>query len=334
MFEPKNFIVLLIAVIPALIWLYLFLRQHHLSKWLVFFTFVGGMLAAKLILVYQGYWDETINLIFFKVNPVDFRENIQILFRESPLMAVFLSFVGVGVMEEFLKFWIMKFINLNFFKSIDDVIELAIVSALGFAFYENIVYFLHQWESLTTVGFTVFAVFRVTIVTMVHVLCSGVLGYYFGMAFFASPMLKIQHMKKKSHPVLDFLKHVLHLRRSHVYHDEMILIGLVSAMVLHALYDFVLTMEFKVIGIPLYIPVMLLYFFGGFWYLMRLLKKKDLNLKLGLIGTTVMPKEDFVKLLGEIQEIKEKMKEEEGLHDQVVDSAPLTVSRYEQKEEN
>jgi RsiW-degrading membrane proteinase PrsW (M82 family) len=309
-FEIKHITVFLLAVIPAAIWLWLFWRKHHANKWLMALVFIGGMIAAKLILIYQGYWDDTINLIFFKVNPVDFRQNIQNLFSENPGLALFLSFVGVGVMEEFLKFWIMKFIGQRFFKSIDDVIELAIVSALGFAFYENTVYFMAQWETLSAGTFAAFAMFRVTIVTMVHVLCSGLLGYYFGMAFFASPMLKIQYMKQKKHPVLGFLKRVLHIKRSMLYHNEMLVIGLISAMVLHAIYDFVLTMNIKLIGIPLSIPIMLLYFFGGFWLLSKLLKKKDFNLKLGLVGTEIMPKKDFIKLLDEIQEIKEKMKNE------------------------
>ena len=310
-FELKHIIVFFLAIIPALIWLYIFWRKHHESKWLIAFVFLGGMVAAKLILVYQGYWDETINLIFFKVNPVDFRENISNLFSNNPLLAIFLSFVGVGVMEEFLKFWIMKFIGHRFFKSIDDVIELAIVSALGFAFYENIVYFTLHWGQLETGTFVIFAAFRVTIVTMVHVLCSGLLGYYFGMAYFASPVLKIQHMKRKTHPVLEFFKRVLHLKKSLIYHDEMLILGLISAMVLHAIYDFVLTIGKTFLGIPLHIPIMLLYFFGGFWLLSKLLKKKEYNLKLGLVGTDVMPKEDFVKLLDEVQEIKERMMKED-----------------------
>lgn len=274
------------------------------------FVFLGGMLAARLILIYQGYWDETINLIFFKVNPVDFRENISNLFINNPGLALFLSFVGVGVMEEFLKFWIMKFIGHRFFKSIDDVIELAIITALGFAFYENIVYFTAYWGQLETGTFAVFAMFRVTIVTMVHVLCSGILGYYFGMAYFASPMLKIQYMKSKKHPVLQFFKDVLHIKKSFMYHNEMLIIGLIASMALHALYDFVLTINVKFIGIPLHIPIMLLYFFGGFWLLSKLLKTKDFNLKLGLVGTDIMPKKDFVQLLNEVQEIKNKMTEE------------------------
>lgn len=310
MLNFKAIIVFIIAVIPALLWLYLFLRKHHENKWLVLFTFIGGMLAAKLILVYQGYWDQTINLVFFKVDPVDFKENISSVMGHRPVLALFLSFVGVGVIEEYLKFWIMRVINHNFFKSIDDVIELAIISALGFAFFENIVYFSQHWGNLSAGGFFVFAVMRVTIVTMVHMLCSGILGYYYGMAFFASPMLKIQYMKQKRHPILYFFKQVFHLKKSHLYHDEMMVVGMVLSMVIHGLYDFLLTINITAVKIPLVIPIMFAYFFGGFWYLSHLFRKKELNLKLGLVGTSVMPKEDFVKLLEEINTIKQEMKED------------------------
>ena len=306
--EIKHIIVFLLAIVPALIWIYLFLRKKHQNKWLILFVFMGGMVAAKLILVYQGYWDETINLVFFKVDPIDFRENIKNIFSNSPILALFLSFVGVGIMEEFLKFWIMKLIGSRFFQSIDDVIELAIISALGFAYYENVVYFTSQWGSLSVSSFAIFAMFRVTIVTMVHILCSGLLGYYFGMAFFSTQMMQVEYLKKKTHPILDFLKRILHLRKDRVFRNEMIAIGLLSAMVLHAIYDFVLTINVNIVGVPLHVPIMLIYFFGGFWYLKKLLKRKDLALKLGLIGTAVMPKEDYEKIMTEVSEAEEKMK--------------------------
>lgn len=298
----KTLTVFITAVIPAIIWLYLFLRKHHASKWLVIFTFVGGMIAAKLILIYQGYWNETINLIFVKVSLVDFRSNIEGIIVNT-LLSTFVIFLGVGVMEEYVKFWIMRLINNRFFKSINDVIELAIIGALGFAFFENIIYFSSHWGQLSTGNFFVFALMRVTVVTMVHMLCSGILGYYYGMAFFASPMLKIQYIKKKTYPVLQFLKEVLHLKKSRVYHDEMFVTGLLLSMVIHAIYDFLLSIN---VGF-LVAPIMLLYFFGGFWFLSHLFQQKDLNLKLGLVGTDIMPEEDFKKLLNQISEIKEKM---------------------------
>ncbi len=306
----RYIVVFLFAIIPAIIWLYLFFKKHTVNKWLVLFTFIGGMIAAKIILIYQGYWDSTVNLIFFKVSLVDFRSNIEAIIANVTL-ALFVSFLGIGVMEEFLKFWIMKSINSNFFRSIDDVIELAIISALGFAFFENIIYFFNNWGNLSTMGFFTFALIRVTIVTMVHILSSGILGYYYGMAFFASPMLKIQKIKKKDHPIIRFISRIFRFKKSHIYHNEMFLIGLLLAMFVHAIYDFVLSINIKIAGLPLFIPIILLYFFGGYTFLNSLLKKKQLNLKLGLVGTRAMPERDFEELLAQMQNIKDEMRTSE-----------------------
>jgi len=281
MIELKYIIIFLLAIIPVAVWMPIFLRGNKVNKWLVFFTFIGGIMAAQLILLYKGYWDNTINLIFIKVDVVDFRSNIESLILNTAL-AGFVIFLGIGAMEEFFKFWVMKLINKNFFRSIDDVISLAIVSALGFSFYENMVYFNAQWGVLEIKTFTLLVISRVTIVTMVHVLCSGILGYYFGLAHFASPLLKLQHAEKKRHSILIFFKNLLHMSKSHLYHNEMMVIGLVLAMFLHAIYNFVLS---SLVNLnPIIVSATILtYFFGGYFFLMYLLKKKESRLDMGLI---------------------------------------------------
>jgi RsiW-degrading membrane proteinase PrsW (M82 family) len=285
MFDPKYIITFLIAMIPAAIWMILFLKKHRENSWLVFFTFIGGILAAQLILLYKGYWDSTVNLLFVKVSIVDFRSNIESLIVNG-ILAAFVTFLGIGAMEEFFKFWIMKAINRSFFRSIDDVIALAIVSALGFSFYENMIYFNAQWGTLTGGAFWMLVVSRVTIVTMVHMLCSGVLGYYFGLAHFASPVLRMQYAEKKRHPVLIFLKNLLHMKKSHLFRDEMMAIGLVLAMFLHAVYDFALSSTINLS--PLIVSgTILLYFFGGYYYLSYLMKKKGSKIEMGLINNSV-----------------------------------------------
>ncbi|MFH0838551.1 MAG: PrsW family glutamic-type intramembrane protease [Patescibacteria group bacterium] len=281
MIDPKYIISFVIAIVPALIWSALFLKKHKENKWLVFLTFFGGIFAAQLILLYKGYWDTTINLIFAKVTLVDFRSNISSMFV-STVLAAFVTFLGIGAMEEFFKFGIMKLISKNFFSSIDDVISLAIISALGFSFYENMIYFNSHWGNLSTNSFLMLAVSRVTIVTMVHMLCSGVLGYYFGLAYFASPILRLEHAEKKRHPMLLFFKNLLHMRKSHLYRNEMMTIGLVLAMLLHAIYDFVLSSTVN-LSPTLISMTILLYFFGGYYFLSYLMKRKESKLQLGLL---------------------------------------------------
>ena len=281
MIDLKYIISFFVALVPALIWALLFLKKHRENLWLVFLTFLGGIFAAQLILLYKGYWDTTINLIFAKVTLVDFRSNISSMFV-STVLAAFVTFLGVGAMEEFFKFGVMKTIGKKWFRSIDDVISLAIISALGFSFYENMVYLAANWEALSGINFVLLALSRVTVVAMVHMLCSGVLGYYFGLAYFASPILRLEHTEKKRHPVLVFLKNLLHMKKSHLYHNEMIALGLVLAMLLHAVYDFVLSSTIH-LSPMLITGIIMLYFFGGYYFLSHLMKLKRSRLQLGLL---------------------------------------------------
>lgn len=248
---------------------------------MVFFTFVGGILAAQLILLYKGNWDQTINFLFFELNLIDFRSSISSLFTDAVWGGLFV-FLGIAMMEEFSKFIIMRSLNKNHFRSIDDVIGLAIVSALGFSFYENMVYFNAQWGSLAGGDYALFVISRITIVTMVHMLSSGVLGYYFGLAHFASPVLRLQHKEKKRHPITDFIKSILYMRSSDVFRDEMMAIGLILAITLHAAYNFILSslIDFS----PIIVAIILaLYFFGGYALLTYLIKKKESRVEMGLI---------------------------------------------------
>jgi len=261
------------------------------------------MVAAKLILIYQGYWDSTVNLVFAKLTFVDFRSNISMLIVDT-FAAAILTFVGVGVMEEVAKFWMMKVIGKRFFKSIDDVIVLAIVAALGFAFFENMVYFTNQFGQLANAQFALFVLSRVTIVTMVHVLCSGILGYYFGMAFFADPVLALEHARKKTHPFLDFFHKALHLKKSVIYHDEMIMKGLLLSVGLHALYDFFLFPGLGLSSVALVI-MMLLYFFGGYRFLIYLLRKKEDQIELGMVQEKALSSTRLSKLIDEVSLIKQ-----------------------------
>jgi len=278
-------ITFLVAVIPAAIWMLIFYRKHQTNLWATFFTFIGGIVAAQLILLYKGYWDESINLLFFNIELIDFRSNISSIFVNTVLSA-FVIFLGIGAMEEFSKFVVMRMLNKNHFRSIDDVISLAIVSALGFSFYENMVYFNAQWGALETSSFILLILSRITIVTMVHMLCSGVLGYYFAHAHFASPILLREHQQKKEHPVLRFLKTIFHLNTTHLYRDEMMVVGLVLAMFLHAIYNFILSSTVELNGLFIAGSI-LLYFFGGYIILSRLLKKKEDRIELGLLKETV-----------------------------------------------
>ncbi len=339
-FNPSitNYIVCgVIALIPTLVWMFIFNKQHHESKITIITAFLAGCTSTVPVLFYKKLFTNGAegNFLFFKAEAVNFQQNISEVFWYTStselktiadsggftaLIGVLLLFIGVWVLEEVSKYAViskkaLKYIALLtvvlglegiFFKSvsasyvsiglifyliflvflyrniriksIDDAIEIAIISALGFAFVENVHYFSSKWEMMSGWMFAFFVFVRVTIVTVVHVLCSGILGYHMGLARFAHPVLQDEMRKnRKNHPVLNFLHKILDTPKEKIFKFEQMFIGLFLAISIHALYDFIMEINsFNLLGsLPLVAIAMPLYLIWGLWYLFRILNKKE-----------------------------------------------------------
>ncbi|HPO06116.1 MAG TPA: PrsW family glutamic-type intramembrane protease, partial [Candidatus Gracilibacteria bacterium] len=161
-------------------------------------------------------------------------------------------------------------------RSIDDMLEVAIVAALGFAFLENIYYFNNKIGEISTGEFVFFAAVRVTVVTIVHVLCSTIMAYHLGMGRFARPVLKSKIRQGARLRFARFWHKILRVPSEEIFRTEQMFIGIILSIVFHALYDFCMQLQFQVFGsIPLFTLVIPVYFIGGLWYLFSLLSKKE-----------------------------------------------------------
>lgn len=316
----------ILAFVPAVMWIYLFNKHNPENKKTIVITFIAGMFSTAIILVYAQFWNHTVNLVFFEFTPVSFKNSIANMFNYEGLhilkshaldnvpmaiLATFFLFVGVGAMEEYAKHWVVKICDRPFFRSIDDVIELSIVAALGFAFAENILYFTSKWDQLGSTQFAAFVFFRVTVVTMVHVLCSGIYGYFYGLAYFAHPVLQDEMKAGKKFFFTEKLHKILHMKTETIFKEEKIMEGLLLAVILHALYDFILDLNLTVgdlfawvgldvnINIALYTIAMPLYLVAGYFYLAHLLDKKEDHKK---YGKMVMRQEFVMEGEGENKE--------------------------------
>ena len=231
-------LVFILAVIPAVMWIWMFNKEHRESKEALFFSFIAGATSSLPVFFYQKLFlgQAEGNFIFFKAMAVNFQSNIIELFGYQSMgqittsatsgilpaiFGIFFVYFGVGAMEEIIKQvvvnknafkyvslivvsiaasymffssmlsnYIIGFVVLMYlvflylctkfikFKSIDDVIEVAIISGLGFSFVENILYFSNNYGSMSFGSFAFFVFVRVPVVSAVHMLCSGILGYY------------------------------------------------------------------------------------------------------------------------------------------------------------
>lgn len=266
-----------LAIIPVIIWGYIFLKKHPEAKKLVFYTFLGGVLAVTPLLLYKFSWQffPWVNAFIWTRNlNVDFLGLSSFMLVPVPILATFLL---VGVIEEISKIFVVKVVDKKRFMSIDDAIELSIVAALGFVFVENMIYF---YNIVTVRGLDQLMmpfIFRSIFSTFAHVMFSGIFGYFYGVAHFATPIYQ-QEIRKNRHPVITFLHKHFHFKKSAMFHDEKILEGLLAAVVLHAFFNIILEMEWTFLIIP--------FLTAGYLTLNYLLRKKENLKEYGKVGLT------------------------------------------------
>jgi len=198
-----------LGVLPSIIWLLFYLRKdvHPEPKLLVLKIFFYGMLCAlPAVFIEKGVFEELKKMAL------------------SPfLMSILNTFVGVALTEETLKYLVVrgKIINNPEFDESIDAMLYMIIAALGFAASENIL-ILFQIQSTLLLRQTLFVLLlRFWGATLLHALCSGMVGFYLALSF-----LKYKREKLR-----------------------LIGLGLVIAICLHGLYNFFIIkggMEFLV----------------------------------------------------------------------------------------
>lgn len=256
----------LLAIVPAAIWGYIFYRKQVGKKSMAIATFVAGAIFVGPLLLYKYLWQffPWINAFLytnsFKDDLVGF-SNIVLV----PLN-VLLTFLIVGVIEEVTKLWAVKFTDRGRICSIDDAIEMSVTAALGFAFTENILYFYNIMTTRGPENILLPFIFRSLFSTFAHIMFSGMLGYYYGLAHFAGPVLQDEQFKKRWR-IFRFLAKIFHLKKDVSFHEEKLMEGLAIAVVLHALFNIFLEMNWTFLLIP--------YLTGGYIWLSYLLETKE-----------------------------------------------------------
>lgn len=315
----------MVALIPALIWCAFFLKYHYQRASLVVLMFFAGMLSTAPILFYDKLVRSGMEMqfFFFRIVPENFNRTSSAFVSgslvgsgtvQSTLIITLLSFLFVGVVEEVSKFWVMKKSGRQFFTSIDDAMQLSIIVAIGFAFAENIInptYFMGFVQDFLIThqpnwgGFLGNVMGRAILTNMVHIVSTGVLGYFFGLALFAGPYIRDAHKKGKVLWIADGLHSMLGFSENVVFRRQMFLLGLGLAIALHGLFNFLVTFPdilpahprslgdlFGFSGGSLlhYVPLLMIpslfYVVGGFWLLTDLFYRKESMKERGHLITT------------------------------------------------
>lgn len=320
-----HLIAALTALVPAVVWCRLFLRFHQERMGTVILMFFSGMLSTAPILFYDALVRHGVSLQFFlfRIEPQSFSQASQTFVSgqlahpgtvQTMLVSTLISFAIVGLIEELSKSWVVYHSAKQLFSSIDDVMQLSIVVAIGFAFAENIInpaYFTSfVQQHLLSSPFPDFTAFlsnvlgRSVLTNMVHIVSTGVSGYFLGLAIFADPYLTERHAHGKTYRLIAAIHRLLRLPEVSIFRVQMVLMGLVSAIMIHGLFNFLVTVPdilpnnphsfYDLFGpgaplffkrIPLLLIPSLLYVVGGFWLITHLFLKKENMIERGYIIT-------------------------------------------------
>jgi len=169
-----------LAALPSLIWLLFYLRKdnHPESNAMILFVFFMGITAAVPVIFIEKYLIDLLNKTFFPQYLISF---LQIFF-------------AVAFFEELFKYLVIK---LTVLKSSEldeplDIILYMIISALGFAFLENLLIFFSPWLFFWEIKkLFLLSLFRSISATFLHALASGILGFFLAWGFFEIKKKKI-----------------------------------------------------------------------------------------------------------------------------------------------
>ena len=318
-----------VAIVPAVIWCMLFLKYHRERLSRVILAFLAGVLSTLPILFYDALVraDRELDLFLIRVTPQSFNVAAEsfvnrMFHAEGTSLTVgimIVTFLLVGLMEEGSKFWVLRRSAQHLFSSIDDALQLSVIVAIGLAFAENVVnpvYFrAFIQDVLSGPAQTAIASFvsnvtgRSILTTMVHIVSTGVVGYTLGVCIFAKSYLQELRERGRSPRVLGFICRVLRTNEEVTFRRLALVFGFVSAVVLHAVFNVLVSLTDVIPGnpqtigdllslspnsflhlIPILVLPTLLYVVGGFWLLTGLFLRRMNTVERG----TVVLREELV----------------------------------------
>ena len=180
----NYFILIILGILPSTIWLLYYLRKdiHPEPKKMILKIFLYGIIIAIPVALLEfgalGIIDDINKFLENRIN--------------NFWVTLIYAFFGVALIEETLKYLVVKYKVLRHheFDEPVDIMIYMIVAALGFAAIENILILFSA--SFNVLEATLLVSLRFVGATFLHALCSGLLGYFLALSFFATKKKRIK----------------------------------------------------------------------------------------------------------------------------------------------
>ena len=266
------------AVIPVIIWLYIFLRKSENSKKVTIGVFLIGCLTAPFLLGIQYLWEDT------TFDIATFIES-NIKNQKTMWVAMFMLFAA---MEEIIKLYVVRFVDktTTLITKINDAIKFSIISALGFSFIENVWYLYSYWPLIGTPYISNgdllgMYFFRSVFTACAHMIFSGVFGYFYGVGKFSMVMTKAKKLTGGTSRATQLISKIFRLPLEEGFRQKVVVKGLFIAIFMHVIFNYLL--QYNII------PPVVLFVICGYIYLKYLLNRKAGHLVLAVDPKTMRP---------------------------------------------
>lgn len=250
----------LLAALPALIWSVILFKGRKTSRWpLLLAFFLGTLTVVPLILLYDYVY------VQFPILDLDaaIANNIS-----QVAVAAMAALIVAVILEEIVKSGVVRLIGKTKIgiQTINDAVKYAILAGLGFAFTENIFYFYGAWTSTGIVGLLPLLIFRSLFTMCMHMVASGVFGYFYGVAVFSRPIMETRLFTGERSKFVQWAAKIMGTNEAKAFSELTMVKGLLVAIVIHAAYNAMMQYE-------QFFPAVFIVA-GGFLYLMYLLAHK------------------------------------------------------------
>lgn len=263
--DPLYLVFTSLALLPVILW-QIFLFKKSKNRKIQIIIFLMGTLTVIPIFAVMRLFEYYPQFDFIS------QANEAI---NNPIYQFLITFAWVGLSEELVKQWILRYLDSKYLlvQTINDSINLSLISALGFSFAENILYF-HNIAAGFGLGSLIIAfLFRSIFTTCSHLVCSGFFGYYYGIAKFSMSIVEESNWEGKKLRIARTIGRIFNISRIQAYQETTILKGLLIALALHAAYDFLFQMN-AYTGNPLFIIAGAVFIITFYLLLKKILKNR------------------------------------------------------------
>ncbi len=179
------------------------------------------------------------------------------------------SLLFLVIIEEYIKHLVVRFLDDKKIKEVTDAITFSVMVGLAFSAVETVIYAINLGDASIIVH-------RILLSMPIHIIASGIFGYYYGLAHFAKPIEIAKHEEKTYRFKLKWLHKILTLNRSTVYEEEKMIEGLFFATLFHVTANVLFELNLAFISVPLIILGLLLlsHFYKESHFIYRLLHPK------------------------------------------------------------